>query len=105
MPGQDWSETVWVSFGGRWWDEVYDVWRSATGRVIEYDPPHPLAMWEITAQIGCSHVDGDPRNNDPANLRMLCRRCHLLADKPQHKRTRQTRKDQRRPLLAELVER
>jgi hypothetical protein len=26
------------------------------------------------------HVDGNPHNNDPANLRALCRRCHQIED-------------------------
>ena len=26
------------------------------------------------------HADGDDRNNDPANISVLCRRCHMLED-------------------------
>lgn len=28
------------------------------------------------------HGDFDKRNNDPANLRAMCQRCHLRADNP-----------------------
>jgi len=31
-----------------------------------------------------AHVDRDPRNNAPDNLRALCQRCHLAHDKEQH---------------------
>ena len=26
------------------------------------------------------HADGDCRNNDPANIQILCRRCHMQVD-------------------------
>jgi hypothetical protein len=41
--------------------------------------------------VGCGgaaterhHVDGDPRNNAPANVAQLCGRCHTLAHRPTH---------------------
>jgi hypothetical protein len=31
-----------------------------------------------------AHLDHTPENNDDANLRALCQRCHLLHDREQH---------------------
>ena len=31
------------------------------------------------------HLDHDPANNDPSNLRALCQRCHLMLDGPHHR--------------------
>jgi 5-methylcytosine-specific restriction endonuclease McrA len=35
-----------------------------------------LAQGKVTAATDVDHVDGDPFNNVPANLRSLCRGCH-----------------------------
>lgn len=35
-----------------------------------------------------SHTDHDPANNDPANLRALCQRCHNRHDGPHRAETR-----------------
>jgi ribosomal protein S27AE len=45
-----------------------------------------------------NHVHGDDR---PENLQAMCPRCHFLHDREKHKVTREVRKDQARPLLAE----
>jgi len=29
-------------------------------------------------QLDVDHIDGDHRNNDPANLQTLCKNCHVL---------------------------
>lgn len=35
-----------------------------------------------------AHLDHNPENNDPANLRALCQRCHLRYDAEHHAQTR-----------------
>lgn len=35
-----------------------------------------------------AHLDHDPTNNDPSNLRALCQRCHLKYDAEHHAETR-----------------
>lgn len=50
-------------------------------------------------QIGVAHLDHDPGNNKPGNLKALCRKCHLNYDAKHHKQTRCARKDAARPLL------
>lgn len=34
-----------------------------------------------------AHLDHQPENNDPGNLRALCQRCHLAWDKEHHQKT------------------
>lgn len=57
-------------------------------------------------QLGCAHLDHDPRNNSDANLAVLCRACHLRHDTPLHvmhaRETRKLHKDSQRPLLAAM---
>jgi 5-methylcytosine-specific restriction endonuclease McrA len=33
---------------------------------------------EHSSQLDVDHIDGDGRNNDPANLQTLCANCHRL---------------------------
>ena len=77
------------------------VWRCERGRAL--DPrilsapeallanPAQLAFWaglelcamplkRSTVALACCHLDHDPTNNDPRNLRALCQRCHLAHD-------------------------
>lgn len=48
---------------------------------------HPVTGSRVVLTI--AHLDHDPRNNDPTNLRAWCNRCHLTYDAPHHARTRQ----------------
>jgi len=40
--------------------------------------PHPETGSRVVLTI--AHLDHDPTNNDPANLRALCQRCHNTHD-------------------------
>ena len=50
-----------------------------------------------------AHLDHDPTNNHPDNLRALCQKCHLNYDQEQHQKnaaeTRKTKADANRPLF------
>lgn len=50
----------------------------------------------IRIVLTIAHLDHDPRNCDPANLRAWCQRCHLSNDKQHHlesaRKTRLARK-------------
>lgn len=51
-----------------------------------------------------AHMDHDPTNNDPMNLRALCQRCHLTYDAKLHaKNARETRAKKSRQI--ELIQR
>jgi 5-methylcytosine-specific restriction endonuclease McrA len=42
------------------------------------------------------HIDADTTNNDDANLRALCQKCHLLADRELHLRNAAATRRQRK---------
>jgi HNH endonuclease len=39
------------------------------------------ALGHCLGPLDVAHLDGDPANNDPANLRRLCRSHHALTDR------------------------
>jgi len=58
----------------------------------------------VLIQCGCCHrYPVPPMDYEPCNLMWLCRGCHLRNDRPLHRRSRATRKDLARPLLAGAV--
>jgi 5-methylcytosine-specific restriction endonuclease McrA len=38
--------------------------------------------------LAATHRDHDPTNNRISNLAALCQRCHLIHDRPEHRRRR-----------------
>lgn len=72
---------------GRWWDDEAGWWRCGAGRVV---PPPAVGSLTLTTRVvlACAHLDHDPANNMPENLRALCQRCHILHDRAEHLRRR-----------------
>lgn len=56
----------------------YPTCRAQHGR------PHPRTHSIVVLTV--AHLDHDVANNDPANLRAMCQRCHLTHDTEQHRR-------------------
>jgi hypothetical protein len=76
---------------GRWWDEALGIWRNGNGRPLpRLAPPSrggpPLASTYVV--LATAHLDHDPGNSRPRNLKALCQRCHMLHDKDEHRRRR-----------------
>lgn len=76
---------------GRWWDASVSGWRDGKGRAIRSLPP--LQSWNaptFTTRVvlACAHLDHDPTNSRPRNLKVLCQRCHLMHDRAEHRRRR-----------------
>ena len=76
---------------GRWWDRDKKQWRDGRGRPLWQLPA--LWLWKGTIRstrvvLACSHLDHDPTNNRPSNLKAFCQRCHMLHDRPEHQRRR-----------------
>ncbi len=46
------------------------------------------AMRQRRYHLGTAHLDHDPANCRPRNLRALCQRCHLGHDRLEHRRRR-----------------
>ena len=50
----------------------------------EHGKPHPVTGSIVV--LTTAHLDHDPTNNNPANLRAWCQRCHLTYDAEHHKK-------------------
>ena len=61
--------------------------------------PHPETGSRVVLTI--AHLDHDPTNNDPTNLRALCQRCHNAYDAP-FRRANAMRRRRRERALGEL---
>ena len=68
----------WESLNGMWKGD--DVDRNvARGRAIRR---YALKECELCGKPSCDrhHKDGNTRNNEPTNIQILCRRCHMIVD-------------------------
>jgi hypothetical protein len=78
---------------GRWWDEEGKTWRNGQGRALSAMPasaPSPGDAGTLTTKVflAAAHLDHDPGNNRPRNLKAFCQRCHMLHDRKEHQRRR-----------------
>jgi len=70
---------------GRWFDEQAATWRDRRGRPARWPDLEEATRFRMTRVVlAAAHLDSDPTNNRPKNLRALCQRCHMLHDRPQH---------------------
>jgi 5-methylcytosine-specific restriction endonuclease McrA len=67
-PGEALQEFIDRIVGGNWRDNGELTWEIAE---------HPQ-RWTLTV----GHLDQNPANNDPSNLKALCSGCHLKFDAP-----------------------
>ena len=66
---------------GRWFDPLRHVWPDERGELVsEPQPGDAASLRRVRVVIATAHLDHDPTNRDPANLRALCQRCHLRHD-------------------------
>ena len=72
---------------GRWWDAEADTWRDGRGRETAW-PAHTEyeRLRQTRVVLAAAHLDHNPSNNRPGNVKALCQRCHLLHDRPEHRR-------------------
>jgi hypothetical protein len=74
---------------GRWFDPAQQTWRDARGRAARWpDLLEAIPRRTTRVVLAAAHLDHNPRNNRRRNLRCLCQRCHLIHDRPQHRRQR-----------------
>ncbi|WP_366658556.1 hypothetical protein [Fodinicurvata sp. EGI_FJ10296] len=73
---------------GRWFDPLIEGWRTQTGALANSWPDIvDYSRFRYTRVIlAACHRDHDPGNNAPGNLIALCQRCHLIHDRPEHRR-------------------
>jgi len=60
----------------------------------ENHKPHPVTGSIVILTV--AHLDHNPENNDPANLKALCQRCHLAWDARQHVASARTTRHKKR---------
>ena len=60
----------------------------------ENHKPHPITRSKVILTV--AHLDQNPENNDPANLRALCQRCHLSWDVTHHQQSARTTRHKKR---------
>ncbi len=75
---------------GRWWDEENRTWRNGRGRALSRLalPADDVTVKITKVVLAAAHLDHDPTNNRPRNLKALCQRCHMLHDREEHRRRR-----------------
>ncbi len=83
-------------------DYQSDTGLSPVGRCPAYNgDAHPFTGSKVVLTI--AHLDHDPTNNNPANLRALCQKCHNTYDGPHRAESRKRRRAQNRAQdLAEM---
>jgi hypothetical protein len=52
--------------------------------------PAILSGTATIATSAAAHLDHNPADNRPRNLKSLCQRCHLIHDRPHHLARRRT---------------
>jgi hypothetical protein len=70
---------------GRWFDQAGSCWLDGHGRKCLAPWGPDLDQLRATRVIlAAAHLDHDPANSAPSNLKSLCQRCHMLHDRPHH---------------------
>ncbi len=76
---------------GRWWDADVAVWRDGRGRRVRVRPGAVDVLGTVRRTrvvLAAAHRDHDTANNAEANLAAFCQRCHIIHDRPEHRRRR-----------------
>lgn len=92
-PGQSWPEfvgTLSPDLDWRWYRETYD---EVGGETVEKPGRFVLTT---------AHIDPDPMNCAPANLKALCPKCHNALDAPMRSRNRRRNAMRRREESGQL---
>ena len=83
--GRPHGETVRCLPDGRWYDAAASTWRSGRGRPARWpDIEEATRIRHTRVILAAAHLDHNPGNNRPRNLKSLCQRCHLIHDRPHH---------------------
>lgn len=85
------GQTVFHLGDGRWWDAAAAAWRSGQGRQIRLVPGADDVLGAVRTTrvvLATAHRDHNPSNNANANLAAFCQRCHMMHDRPEHRRRR-----------------
>ena len=66
-------------------DTAASTWRTGRGRTARWpDIEEATRIRHTRVVLAAAHLDHNPANNRPRNLKSLCQRCHLIHDRPHH---------------------
>jgi hypothetical protein len=84
--GRPHRRLVYALQDGRWLDPDGLAWRDGAGGEPADEPTlsEAAAMRLVRVVISTAHLDQDPANREPDNLRALCQRRHLSHDLDYH---------------------
>lgn len=85
--GRPHGQTISHLGDGRWFDPDDGTWRDGQGRAVDWvdyqDYKGQLRQTRVI--LATAHLDHNPSNNRPRNLKALCQRCHLRHDRKEHR--------------------
>jgi hypothetical protein len=70
---------------GRWWDATGRFWRNHRGRRVVANGFTLATVRTTYVVLACAHLNHDPADSSPGNLRALCQRCHIIHDAAEHR--------------------
>ncbi|MDP4026092.1 hypothetical protein Q8W71_26030 [Methylobacterium sp. NEAU 140] len=75
---------------GRWWDADTGRWRDGWGRPTRVAIGTDVLGRVRTTRVflATAHRNHDTADNADANLAAWCQRCHMVHDRPEHRRRR-----------------
>ncbi|TXN43874.1 hypothetical protein [Methylobacterium sp. WL7] len=75
---------------GRWWDVEAGRWRDGRGRLARLASTVDLLATVRTTRVilAAAHRNHDTADNANGNLAAFCQRCHMIHDRPEHRRRR-----------------
>ena len=75
---------------GRWWDGDVGRWRDGRGRLTRVAVGADVLARIRTTRVflAAAHRNHDTADNSDANLAAFCQRCHMVHDRPEHRRRR-----------------
>ena len=85
------GRTIFHLGDGRWWDDGILSWRDGRGRRTRLRPGADDVLGQVRTTrvvLAAAHRDHDTTNNAGANLAAFCQRCHIVHDRPEHRRRR-----------------
>ncbi|MCJ2137340.1 hypothetical protein MKK69_25390 [Methylobacterium sp. J-026] len=89
--GRPHGQLVYHLGDGRWWDAEKAAWRDGRGcsARLALGMVDVLALVRTTRVVlAAAHRNHDTADNASANLVAFCQRCHMIHDRPEHRRRR-----------------
>ena len=85
------KQTVFHLGDDRWWDVEVGAWRDKRGHIVRVAVGADDVLGRVRRTrvvLVTAHRDYDTSNNMGANLAAFCQRCHMVYDRPEHRRRR-----------------